>query len=228
MRIMAEVGSDMEKDIMVANALVDQISNAFGDLSKVLAYKRNAISRIAELEAKKQEATILLASIENSLNVQRLYRYETKDKLSWLPRHDIKSRLKVARDFKTIKECRHDLKDLRNRTEETIAEYERLIARRKAIKVHENLSGYIITLVTTLAGTVNEYRSFRKDFFDLHGLMLPAINLNDLVSRTAENEVQTLNFKLPTFTFVPFVDEDQLLDTYINEDNEEEIEVYEL
>lgn len=225
---MAEVGSDMEKDIMVANALMDQIRKAFSDLDKVITYKRNAITRVAELEVKKQEALEILASVQNSLNVQRLYRYDTRDRLARIPHHDIKSRLQIRREFKTIKECRHDLKDLKNRTEASIAEYDRLIARRSAIKVHENLSSYIITLVSSLAGTINEYRSFRKDFFDLHGLMLPAVNLSDLVSRTPQNEVQTLDFNFPSFTFIPFVDEDQLLDTYTNENNEEEIEVYEL
>lgn len=222
MRIMAENDSNMEKDILVANVLIDDINTALTDLKKVLTFKEKSISRVDELNQKKQELNEKLAAIQNSLNVQRLYKYELKDALSRLPKLDVKSRAKFIKQFKAIKECRHDLKELRAKTESDIKECERLIERRKAIRVHENLFSYTLTLVNNLYNRVNEYRQFRNDFYQTHGLSLPSINLSDLITRTNGKEIELIDFKLPTITFIPFIDEEY--DTILSD----EYEIYEL
>ena len=226
MRIMAERDSNMEKDIMVANALIDDIKCALADIKKVVDFKKNSAGRIVELEEKKELAQEKLNSIQNSRNCLRLYKYELKDKLSRLGFLDIKARIALAKKFKQINECRHNLKDMRSRTEAEIADCDRLIERRKSIRVHENLSAFTTTLVTSLCSAISEYRSFRKDFYELHGLMLPSINLSDLVKRTNGNELDITDFDFPKFTFIPFVDEEQLIDTYSSAD-ELEFEIYE-
>ena len=223
---MAERDSNIEKDIMVANDLVNDIKVALGDLKKVINFKANSASRMAELEEKKQESIEKLASIQNSRNCLRLYKYELKDKLSQLGFLDVKARIALAKEFKSLKECRHNLKDMRARTEAEIAEFDRLIERRKSIRVHENLSSFTNTLVASLASSINEYRSFRKDFYELHKLMLPSINLCDLISRTNNKDLNINDFEFPQFIFVPFIDEEQLIDTYSSAD-EQEFEIYE-
>ena len=226
MRIMAENDSTMEQDIIVANALLNDIETAFLDLKKVVIFKTKSASRVGELQQKKQDLNEKLVSINNSLNVQRLYKYELKDQLSRLPKLDVKSRVKFIKKFKSIKECRRDLKEMRARTESDLAECERLIERRKAIRVHENLSSYTLTLVANLYSKLNEYRAFRKDFFDLHGLNLPSVNLDDIVRRGEDNQVKLNDFKIPHIVFMPFIDEEH--QTILNDDPTGELEVYEI
>ena len=226
MRIMAENDSAMEQDIIVANTLLNDIKTAYLELKKVVNFKTKSASRVGELQQKKQDLNEKLASINNSLNVQRLYKYELKDQLSRLPKLDIKSRVKFIKKFKSINDCRRNLKEMRARTESDLAECERLIERRKSIKVHENLSSYTLTLVANLYSKLNEYRAFRKDFFDLHGLSLPSVNLDDLVRRGEDNQVKLNDFEIPNIIFMPFIDEE--LQIILNFDPTGELEVYEI
>lgn len=226
MRIMAENDSAMEQDIIVANALLNDIKTAYLELKKVVNFKTKSASRVGELQQKKQDLNEKLVSINNSLNVQRLYKYELKDQLSRLPKLDIKSRVKFIKKFKSINDCRRNLKEMRARTESDLAECERLIERRKSIKVHENLSSYTLTLVANLYSKLNEYRAFRKDFFDLHGLSLPSVNLDDLVRRGEDNQVKLNDFEIPNIIFMPFIDEE--LQIILNFDPTGELEVYEI
>ena len=224
MRIMAEINSNMEKDLVLAEYLLEEIKTALFDIKRVLDFKKNSAQRIIDLENQIEYCKEKLASIDNTQNVQRLYKYRLKDELAGLATFDLQNKKKIAKKLLVIKESRRDLKDMRARTEEELAECKRLLERRKSIRVHENLFGFTLSLVNTLSTKINEYRTFRKDFYDYHGLMLPAINLSDCIKRTNGKEIELTDFELPKLEFMPFIDEE--VTSLLESSEEDNIEVY--
>ena len=68
MRIMAEINSTMEQDIVIANTLIESLNRTLSDIKKVFDFKKNSVIRTNELENNKQELLSCLEQLRQGID----------------------------------------------------------------------------------------------------------------------------------------------------------------